>query len=168
MSTLFRPTDAEYAVAVESSPARVRTKPSWLLNQAALPANRLLADALSTADARRHHYVLLAVLDEAGPISQAELGRRSNIDRSDIVADINELSERHLVERVPDHTDRRRNVVTLTAAGRRHLRKLDKLLAEVQDDLLAPRRPTSASSSSTSSSRVVTHHRSRGVGDRSR
>ncbi len=110
-----------------------------------------MAEALSTADARRHHYVLLAVLDDAGPMSQAELGRRSNIDRSDIVADINELSARHLVERVPDHTDRRRNLVTLTPSGRRHLRKLDKLLAEVQDELLAPWRPTNAGCSSTSS-----------------
>ena len=104
--------------------------------------------------------MLLAVLDEAGPISQAELGRRSNIDRSDIVADINELSERHLVERVPDHTDRRRNVVTLTASGRRHLRKLDKLLADVQDDLLAPLAPDEREHLVDLLSRVVAHHRS--------
>jgi MarR family transcriptional regulator, lower aerobic nicotinate degradation pathway regulator len=153
---------------VETSPARVRTKPSWLLNQAALPANRLLAEALSTADARRHHYVLLAVLDEAGPISQAELGRRSNIDRSDIVGDINELSERHLVERVPDHTDRRRNLVTLTASGRRHLRKLDKLLAEVQDDLLVPLTPDERELLVDLLSRVVAHHRSQGASDPTR
>ncbi|WP_134103312.1 hypothetical protein [Kribbella pratensis] len=34
--------------------------------------------------------------------------------------------------------DRRRNVMTITQQGRQRLRGLDKLLAAVQDDLLAP------------------------------
>jgi MarR family transcriptional regulator, lower aerobic nicotinate degradation pathway regulator len=144
---------------METSPARVRTKASWLLNQAALQANRLLADALATADARRHHYVLLAALDDGGPTSQAELSRRTTIDRSDIVAAVNELAEQDLVERVTDLTDRRRNVVTLTAAGRRQLRKLDKLLADVQDELLAPLSDAERQQLVDLLTRVVDHHR---------
>jgi hypothetical protein len=77
-----------------SPPARVRTKPSWLLNQAAIPANRLVAAGLAGVEARRHHYVLLAALDEVGSASQAELSRRTTIDRSDMVATVNELAER--------------------------------------------------------------------------
>jgi DNA-binding MarR family transcriptional regulator len=123
---------------MKTAPARVRTKASWLLNQAAIPANRLLNEALASVDARRHHYALLAALDEVGAASQAELSRRTTIDRSDMVATVNELADKGLVERSPDAVDRRRNVVTLTAAGRRHLRKLDRLLAKVQDDLLEP------------------------------
>lgn len=144
---------------METSPARVRTKASWLLNQAAMPANRLLADALATAGARRHHYVLLAALDEVGPTSQAELSRRTTIDRSDIVAAVNELADRGLVERTPDPADRRRNVVTLTTAGRRQLRSLDELLAEVQDDLLAPLSPSERQQLVDLLTRVVDHHR---------
>ncbi len=120
------------------APARVRSKPSWLLNQAAVPANRLVAEALAGIDARRHHYALLAALDDAGPASQADLSRRTTIDRSDMVAAINDLAERGLVARTPDATDRRRNVVTLTPAGRRHLRKLDTVIGKAQDDLLFP------------------------------
>src|SRR5262245_8558089 len=123
------------------APARVRAKPSWLLNQAALPANRLVAEELAGVDGRRHHYVLLAALAEGGPASQADLSRRTTIDRSDIVAALNELAERGLVERSPDPGDRRRNVITLTSAGRRHLDKLDRLLDRAQDDLLAPLSP---------------------------
>jgi MarR family transcriptional regulator, lower aerobic nicotinate degradation pathway regulator len=123
---------------MKTAPARVRTKASWLLNQAAIPANRLLNEALASVDARRHHYALLAALDEVGAASQAELSRRTTIDRSDMVATVNELADKGLVERSPDAVDRRRNVVTLTTAGRRHLRKLDRLLAKVQDDLLEP------------------------------
>jgi DNA-binding MarR family transcriptional regulator len=143
--------------ASPEAPARVRTKASWLLNQAAVPANRLLAEALASVDARRYHYVLLAALDEAGPASQADLGRRTTVDRSDIVAAINELAERGLVERAPDPTDRRRNVVTLTPAGRRHLRNLDKVLAKVQDDLLAPLSPTERDQLTTLLARIVDH-----------
>lgn len=139
-------------------PARVRAKPSWLLNQAALPANRLVAGALAGVEARRHHYVLLAALDEAGSASQADLSRRTMIDRSDMVATVNELADQGLVERTPDPTDRRRNVVTLTTAGRRQLRRLDTLLTKVQDELLAPLTPAEREELVRLLTRVVDHH----------
>jgi MarR family transcriptional regulator, lower aerobic nicotinate degradation pathway regulator len=138
--------------------ARVRTQPSWLLNQAALPANRLVAEALAGAGARRYHYALLAALAEAGPASQADLSRRTTIDRSDMVATVTELAERGLVERAPDPRDRRRNVVTLTAAGRRHLRRLDTLVARAQDGLLAPLSPAERRQLVDLLTRVVDHH----------
>ncbi len=139
-------------------PDRVRTKASWLVNQAAIPANRLLAESLAGADARRHHYVLLAALDEVGSASQAELSRRTTIDRSDMVAAVNELVEQGLVQRAPDATDRRRNVVTLTAAGRSQLRRLDTLLGKVQDELLAPLSATEREQLVRLLTRVVDHH----------
>ena len=141
-----------------AAPARVRAKTSWLLNQAALPANRLVAAELAAADGGRHHYVLLAALAEGGPASQADLGRRTTIDRSDIVAALNELAERGLVERSPDPADRRRNVITLTAAGRRQLHKLDRLLDRAQDDLLAPLSPAERQQLVHLLTRVVDHH----------
>src|SRR5215510_7668861 len=140
------------------APARVRAKPSWLLNQAAIPANRLVAEGLAALDGRRHHYVLLAALDDGGPASQADLSRRTTIDRSDIVAALNELAERGLVARSPDPTDRRRNVVSLTAAGRRHLHKLDRILDRAQDDLLAPLSPAERRELVDLLTRVVDHH----------
>jgi DNA-binding MarR family transcriptional regulator len=140
------------------APERVRTKPSWLLNQAALPANRLVAEGLTSLDARRNHYVLLAALDEGGPASQADLSRRTTIDRSDMVAAVNELVDRGLAERTTDPTDRRRNVVTLTTAGRRQLRKLESVLAEAQDHLLAPLSRDERRQLVALLSRVVDHH----------
>ena len=140
------------------APVRVRAKPSWLLNQAAIPANRLVAEGLAAIDGRRHHYVLLAALDEGGPASQADLSRRTTIDRSDMVAAVNELAERGLVVRSPDSTDRRRNVVSLTAAGRRHLQKLDRILDQAQDQLLAPLSPADRRELVDLLTRVVDHH----------
>ncbi|MBB5953513.1 DNA-binding MarR family transcriptional regulator [Saccharothrix tamanrassetensis] len=119
------------------APARLRGTPSWLLNQTATVAQRLVADGFGAEGARRYHYSLLATLEEFGPTSQAELGRRGGVDRSDVVATVNELSERGFVERSPDPGDRRRNVVTLTEAGTAHLRHLDEVLARAQEALLA-------------------------------
>jgi DNA-binding MarR family transcriptional regulator len=115
--------------------------PSWLLTQTAAHAHRLVSDRLAELDARGYHVRLLASLDEHGPASQADLGRRSGIHLSDVVAALNELAGQGLIERAPDPDDRRRNVVTITAAGRRQLRRLERQVARVQDELLAPLTP---------------------------
>src|SRR4051812_38235671 len=123
---------------METAPARLRGKPTWLINKTSLHAHRLLAEGLAPVDARGYHFALLAALEEYGPASQADLGRRCGIDRSDTVAMLNELAEQGLVVRSPDPGDRRRNVVTMTPAGRRRLEQLDAVIATVQQTLLAP------------------------------
>jgi MarR family transcriptional regulator, lower aerobic nicotinate degradation pathway regulator len=125
-------------VDVRTAPARLRSMPSWLLNQVALPAQRIIAEALASVGARRQHYSVLSALEEFGPASQAALGRRCGIDRSDMVALVNELAAAGRLERTPDAEDRRRNVVAITDAGRKFLSELDRLLQAAQDDLLAP------------------------------
>jgi len=140
------------------TPARLRTLPSWLINQAAIPANRLVTDGFASVGARRYHYSLLATLDDVGPGSQAALSDRTSVDRGDMVATIDELVEQGLVERAPDPTDRRRNVVSITAAGRRHLRKLDRLVARIQDQWLAALSPTERDQLVTLLGRIVDHH----------
>jgi DNA-binding MarR family transcriptional regulator len=145
-------------VDVRTAPARLRTLPSWLLNQVALPAQRIVADALGSVGARRQHYSVLSALDEFGPASQAALGRRCGIDRSDMVALVNELSEADRLERTPDPDDRRRNVIAITAAGRELLAELDRLLEGAQDDLLAPLSPPERAELIRLLDAVLVHH----------
>jgi len=118
--------------------SRLDSLPTWLLSRSSARAHQLLAGALTAVDSRGYDYRLLAALEELGPASQATLGRRAEIDRSDVVAALEELESKDLVERAPDPDDGRRRIVTITAAGKRRLRKLDKVVASVQDDLLAP------------------------------
>jgi MarR family transcriptional regulator, lower aerobic nicotinate degradation pathway regulator len=141
-----------------AAPARVRAQPSWLLNQFAIVANRSVAEALTGIDARRYHYSLLAALDEMGASSQADVSRATSIDRSDMVATINELVDRGFVARTPDPADRRRNVIILSGAGRRQLRKLDRLLGKVQEGLLAPLSPDEREQLVDLLTRLVGHH----------
>jgi DNA-binding MarR family transcriptional regulator len=113
-------------------------RPTWLLTRANARAHALLTEAFATRGLRGYHARLLAALDELGPASQAELGRHAEIDRSDVVACLNDLIARGFATRQPDPADRRRNIVTITARGRRELARLSELLDGVQRALLAP------------------------------
>jgi DNA-binding MarR family transcriptional regulator len=147
--------------AAEGLPAIVSALPSWLLTQTAMHAHRLVGDGLGEVGARRYHYRVLAALHEAGPMSQAALGRRSGIHLSDMVATLNELAEQGFVERQPDPTDRRRNVITLTRAGARQLKTLAKQVDKIQDDLLAPLSPGEREQLTALLSRLLTYHAGR-------
>lgn len=117
---------------------RIRRQPTWLLGRAQLQAHTLLQQAFVAAGSRPYHYRALAALDEHGAMSQADLGRRTGIDRSDVVATLNELAGQSLVRREPDPADGRRNIVKLTRKGRTELLRLDAVLADIQDQVLAP------------------------------
>ena len=108
--------------------------------------------------ARGYHYRLLAALQEFGPASQASLGRRTSMDRSDVVTAINELAGRGHVQRAPDPADHRRNIITLTPAGTAHLQRLDGLLTDVQDELLAPLSPGERDHLTQLLSRMLEYH----------
>jgi DNA-binding MarR family transcriptional regulator len=142
----------------DTAPARWESTPSWLLTQTAHHAHRLVADGFSSVGARGYHFRLLATLEEYGPASQAALGRRSGIHVSDMVATINELAEDGLVERAPDPADRRRNIVSLTTAGRARLRRLEERLALAQDEILAPLAPEERELLARLLSRLLDHH----------
>lgn len=120
------------------SPERFKSQFSRLMGMTSAQARRVAAEALDSVGARKYHYMVLAALAEFGPASQAAVADRSGVFRSDLVAVLNELAESGAVERVPDPADKRRNVITMTAAGERRLEQLDAVLADVNERLLAP------------------------------
>ncbi|MGC4846801.1 MarR family winged helix-turn-helix transcriptional regulator [Micromonospora sp. DT15] len=144
--------------AAPQSPAGLSTTPSWLLNQTAGHAARLLSEGFAAHALRGYHYRLLATLAEDGPASQADLGRRCGIDRSDVVAAINDLAGRGLVVRAPDPADRRRNVISATDAGADEARRLGATLERVQVDLLAPLSTTEREQLTRLLTRLLHHH----------
>ncbi|MCX5065014.1 MarR family winged helix-turn-helix transcriptional regulator [Micromonospora lupini] len=104
------------------------------------------AEGFAAHDLRGYHYRPLAALAEVGPASQADLGRRCGVDRSGVVAAVNDLAGRGLVVRAPDPADRRRTVISLAAAGADEAHRMAETLTRVQDDLLAPCPPPNAPS----------------------
>lgn len=101
---------------------------------------------------------MLACLEEFGSLSQAEIGRRLGIDRSDIVALLNQLEDEDLVTRERDPRDQRRNAIGLTTTGKRRLRRMDRDVELAQDDLLEPLDATERQTLTTLLQRVVDHH----------
>ena len=141
----------------DAMPSPLNEMPTWLISQTALHAHRLLAQALAAMSSNGYQYHLLAALEEFGPASQAALGRRTGIDRSDVVAALNDLAERGLVNRSVDPADRRRNIITVTAAGNEWFQQLDSVVAEVQDMLLAPLSPAERKQIARLLSRILSH-----------
>jgi DNA-binding MarR family transcriptional regulator len=123
-----------------SAPSRIRDRPTWLISRNYARSHALLNDTFATSGTglRSYHYRLLAALEEWGPVSQADLARSTSVDRSDVVAVLNELEQRGLIERAVDPSNRRRNIVSITRAGSTQLQLLDRVIDEVQERVLAP------------------------------
>ena len=116
-------------------PARLRGLVSWQANKVSTLGARLFAQRMSLS--ARGDFAVLAALEEYGPLSQAEIGRSLGLDRNDVNGILNRLQSHHQVDRQPDPADRRRNVVTLTPAGVRHLEEIQQYADKVHDELLA-------------------------------
>ncbi|MEU3713266.1 MarR family winged helix-turn-helix transcriptional regulator [Streptomyces catenulae] len=127
--------DAPYA------PRRIRVLPSWLLGRAAARGHRLVAEALAAEGLRMMHHAVLSAVAESGPVSQAELGRTLGIDPKDMVGVVNDLQRDGLVTRTPDPGDRRKNAVEVSTAGRRVLRRTQRLGDRANDELTAALTP---------------------------
>jgi MarR family transcriptional regulator, lower aerobic nicotinate degradation pathway regulator len=150
-------TDAD--LAEYDPPERVTRLPSWLTGQLAATATGLVAEALATDGPGRPHFLVLSALAERGAASQAALGRRLLIDRSEMHVLLSELEQRGHVARVRDQHDRRRMLVDLTPAGARALKRLDKQIQAAQDALLAPLSATDRRRLERLMARLVEHHR---------
>lgn len=128
---------------VDRTPDRIKDRPTWLISRVYARSSALLAEGFEAHGdgLRGHHYRLLAALEQWGATSQADLGRATGIDRSDVTAALAELESRGLVHREIDPHHRRRNVVTLTPAGGDVLLGLDAVLDGIQAAVLAPLSP---------------------------
>jgi MarR family transcriptional regulator, lower aerobic nicotinate degradation pathway regulator len=124
----------------DRAPARIKDRPTWLISRASARSAGLLNAAFENhgEGLRGYHYRLLAALEDIGPMSQADLGRSTGIDRSDVTAALADLEARALVERSVDPDNKRRKIVVITRPGRKKLLDLDKVVDGVQVALLAP------------------------------
>lgn len=117
---------------------RLEGRATWWVNRAHLRAHALLQELFVDAGARAYHYRLLAAVEEAGPISQADLGRATELDRSDVSVALVALEASGFVTRAPHPSDRRQILVALTAPGHAELARLDAVVAQAQEQFLAP------------------------------
>jgi DNA-binding MarR family transcriptional regulator len=127
----------------ETSP--VSEVPKLLLASSAYLLSRIGRIAKADATARclelgmdLPHVGVLALLDERAPTTQAAIADALGIDRSQLVGELDELEERGWVERQRDPHDRRRQLVSLTAAGRKQIAGFRTTAAQIEAEFLAP------------------------------
>jgi DNA-binding MarR family transcriptional regulator len=122
-----------------SSPsANLNASPGYLLARVGAESRRRWTRALSAAGLRPAHFGVLMTLGATARASQRELGQAIGVDPRNLVAVIDELEQRRLVEREAQPGDRRRYAVRLTATGKNKLAELRRRGETAERELLAP------------------------------
>lgn len=114
-----------------------RSSPGLLLALLGQDAMRRLRDAHTAHDLMPRQFQLLGLLDDNGPMGQRELGQAMATDPSILVTLLNPLEADGFVARNRDPADRRRHVVTLTAAGKRQLDRAAEAQRQAEDAMFA-------------------------------
>lgn len=115
----------------------VRTRLTYLLKRVFLELEYRHADCLAPYGLNARELAVLMLVDRGGSASQQQTAGRLKVDRTTMVALLDGLEGKGLVERQPDPADRRRNVVVLTTSGRRTLRDATAASDEAERDLLS-------------------------------
>ncbi|HWF72350.1 MAG TPA: MarR family transcriptional regulator [Solirubrobacteraceae bacterium] len=118
-------------------PERLTRWPGFLLARAHVRAHAAFQDALTPLALTPKSFGALTVIVEDGPLSQAALGEKVFIDRTTMVAVVDELERAGYVERGRDTADRRVHSLQATTAGRNALRAAERVAEREHDKLLA-------------------------------
>jgi DNA-binding MarR family transcriptional regulator len=107
----------------------------FLLSQVGIYAARRFSERIAEIDLYPPLFRVLNVVDAGEGQSQQAIGEAIQAPASRMVAIVDELEQRGLVERRPHPSDRRIRALYLTAKGRRTLTRGRKIAAEHERDL---------------------------------
>jgi MarR family transcriptional regulator, lower aerobic nicotinate degradation pathway regulator len=100
-------------------------------------SGRRFAAALEPFGLHPRHFGVMTVLDKRAGLTQQDLADESNVDRSSMVAVLDELERRGLAERRSDPADRRKRAIHLTDEGRATLEKMRRVASKVGEENFA-------------------------------
>jgi DNA-binding MarR family transcriptional regulator len=92
--------------------------------------------AIGSLDIEARDLAVLAVLANEPPMSQADAGRRLGQDRTTMVATVDRLESLGLLDRRADPADRRRNLLQISAAGRKVHERGERARARAETSVL--------------------------------
>ena len=111
METLTEPS------ACSKVPAILREGLGWPLARAAHAVTAAHNEALTADGLNLRTFSVLAVIGARAARSQLEIAQAVGLDKTTLVATIDELERRRLVQRTPDPDDRRARIVGITPEG---------------------------------------------------
>ena len=110
---------------------------AFLLAQVGAHAAMRFGERISSLNLVPSDAGILRMLGSSGGLSQQELSMRLGIHPSRLVAILDALEERRLVERRPNADDRRQYALHLTETGQGMLRELGRIGSEHMESLCA-------------------------------
>jgi DNA-binding MarR family transcriptional regulator len=110
----------------------------FLISRMGMVAAKQFAERISSIGLTPRMWGALNVLDAEGEITQHSLCQAIGMDPSSMVATIDELEAKGLVERRQHPNDRRAHALHVTKKGEETLAEGRKLARSAQADLLAP------------------------------
>jgi DNA-binding MarR family transcriptional regulator len=114
-----------------------RTSPGLLLALLGQEAMHRLRAAHTAHSLKPRQFQILGLLHDHGGLAQRDLVQQMGVAPSILVTLLNPLEADGLVARKRDPSDRRRHLVTLTAAGEKHLASASRAQKETEDALFA-------------------------------
>jgi DNA-binding MarR family transcriptional regulator len=111
---------------------------TFLLKRLGFAAKERSLAAYEDLGLHPYHHAVLLVLDEGSRETQGSIADALGYDRGQLVGLLDELEEKGYAERRRDPGDRRRQLVSLTPAGKAALTELRAISKKVEKELLAP------------------------------
>jgi DNA-binding MarR family transcriptional regulator len=116
----------------------VNAQTGFLLRAVSAASYERMSEIVCAHGLHPMHFGLMMMIDAEEPISQHELGRRTGIDPSSMVARMDALDEHGLIQRERSADDRRSYEIRLSPAGRKLLAKLRNEVREHGERFFAP------------------------------
>jgi DNA-binding MarR family transcriptional regulator len=123
---------------ITSIPESLGDQVGYLLSKAHYRVHVAANDALHPLGLTVKHYGLLTLLVHEGPVPQGRLGEVMRIDRTTMVALIDDLERAGHVDRTRNPEDRRAYALSATASGKRVQRSAATLMKRVYNETLSP------------------------------
>ncbi len=134
---MARTTSSTDELPLRGLPTAMASNVGFLLARLGAEAAERFVQALEPIGIRPRHYAVLSLIDESDDeLSQRAIGTCLAIDKSSMVAAVDELEATDLVRRRRSPSDRRRNVLELTARGRHTLAQAGAAAEDSERDLL--------------------------------
>lgn len=108
----------------------------FLMSRGSALAVRAINVALEPVGLRVRQYSVLLAVAESGGLSQRDVATTLSLDPSQIVALVDELESRGLVERRPGVADRRARLVQPTRAGKKQIREAERRVRRAEEEYL--------------------------------
>jgi DNA-binding MarR family transcriptional regulator len=110
----------------------------YLLKRLQLRFFELGAVALAPLGINGREAAVLRVINAGRSVSQGDIARALDVDRTTMVTLIDDLQVKGLVERSQDPEDRRKNVVALTDSGHSVVREAASAAGKAEREFLGP------------------------------